>query len=318
MHLMMSARRGISGLLESASVLCLAAGGSVLCAAPAQGGTAADLDIKPGSCPNPLNRVSRGFLPVALVGTAGFDVTQVDLSSLVLVRKDDVGGAVSPNEGPPGPHSVFKDAATPFTGKNQCDCAELRGDGILDLLLKFRTRDLIIALELNDVPAGALVSLVLTGELLDGTPFEADDCVLIVPPVLTEGRFRGAVAGPNPPGRPEGWTPTAMSSPRWAATKVASLPSASARTERESSRDRMTRRCACGMHRPAINSPCCAATMESSWRSASALTGLESCPVRRTARRGCGMLRPAGNSWSCAATGAWSVRRCSLPTGSGS
>lgn len=44
------------------------------------------LDIKPGSCPNPLNRRSRGVLPVALLGTAGFDVTDIDVSSLTIGR----------------------------------------------------------------------------------------------------------------------------------------------------------------------------------------------------------------------------------------
>jgi glucose/arabinose dehydrogenase len=48
------------------------------------------LDIKPGSCPNPLNRRSRGVLPVALVGVEGFDVNNVDVSSLSLSR----GGSV--------------------------------------------------------------------------------------------------------------------------------------------------------------------------------------------------------------------------------
>jgi len=44
------------------------------------------LDIKPGSCPNPLNRRSHGVLPVALVGVEGFDTTDVDVSSLTLSR----------------------------------------------------------------------------------------------------------------------------------------------------------------------------------------------------------------------------------------
>ena len=48
------------------------------------------LDIKPGSCPNPLNLRSRGVLPVALVGTKDFDVTNVNVSTLVLSRGDAV------------------------------------------------------------------------------------------------------------------------------------------------------------------------------------------------------------------------------------
>ncbi|MCZ6735823.1 MAG: hypothetical protein O7C65_08545, partial [Planctomycetota bacterium] len=72
-----------------------------------------DLDIKPSACPNPFNRSSHGVLPVALVGAKDFDVTEVDISSLLLSRADGVGGGVAPNEGPPGPHSVFADVATP-------------------------------------------------------------------------------------------------------------------------------------------------------------------------------------------------------------
>ncbi|NIP25494.1 MAG: CHRD domain-containing protein [Phycisphaerae bacterium] len=44
------------------------------------------LDIKPGSCPNPLNRRSQGVLPVALVGVEGFDIADIDVSSLTLSR----------------------------------------------------------------------------------------------------------------------------------------------------------------------------------------------------------------------------------------
>lgn len=144
-----------------------------------ESGVAAPLDIKPGSCPNAFNRGSHGVLPVALVGTESFDVTQVDISSILLSRADGVGGSVAPNEGPPGPHSVFEDVATPFDGE-LCDCHELQGDGILDLSMKFRTDDVVAALELDDFRRGDLVELVVTGILLDGTEFEAGDCILIV------------------------------------------------------------------------------------------------------------------------------------------
>ncbi len=142
----------------------------------------ASLDIKPGSCPNSFNRNSNGVLPVALVGTDDFDVTEVDLASILLVRTDGLGGSIAPHEGPPGPHSEFEDVATPFEGEEQCDCDELGGDGILDLSMKFKSANLVAALELDDLKAGDFVSLTLTGNLLDGTPFEAADCIRIVPP----------------------------------------------------------------------------------------------------------------------------------------
>ncbi|MBI1950182.1 MAG: CHRD domain-containing protein [Acidobacteria bacterium] len=44
------------------------------------------LDIRPGACPNRLIRASLGVLPVAVLGTANFDVTSVDSSTLRLTR----------------------------------------------------------------------------------------------------------------------------------------------------------------------------------------------------------------------------------------
>ncbi|MCZ6612025.1 MAG: hypothetical protein O6941_05270, partial [Planctomycetota bacterium] len=145
----------------------------------------ASLDIKPGSCPNSFNRSSHGVLPIALVGTESFDVTQIDISSILLSRADGVGGSVAPNEGP-GQHSEFEDVATPFEGE-LCDCHELGGDGITDLSMKFRTDDVVSALLLNDLSAGDLVELVVDGTLLDGTPFSASDCIRLVPPGTPPG-----------------------------------------------------------------------------------------------------------------------------------
>jgi len=138
------------------------------------------LDIKPGGCPNPLNRSSRGLLPVALLGTADFDAGTIDVFSVRLSRADGVGGYAVPHEGPPGPHSVFEDVATPFEGE-PCDCHDLGGDGIVDLAMKFRIGDLVSALLLSELPAGVTVELMVTGDLLDGTSFEARDCITIVP-----------------------------------------------------------------------------------------------------------------------------------------
>jgi hypothetical protein len=142
-----------------------------------------ELDIKPGSCPNPFNRRSRGVLPVALVGTGTMcEASDIDIATILISRADGVGGSAAPNEGPPGPHSVVTDVATPFVG-NPCECHELEGDGVLDLSMKFRSQNLVGALQLNDLPSGATVELVVSGFLVDGTPFSASDCITIVPPV---------------------------------------------------------------------------------------------------------------------------------------
>jgi hypothetical protein len=144
----------------------------------------ASVDIKPGSCPNSYNRSSRGVLPVAILGTGDFDVTQIDLESVVISRADGMGGAIGPNEGPPGPHSEFEDVGTPFEGET-CDCHELAGDGYLDLSMKFKTQDLVQVLELYELPSGDLVELLVSGTLKEefgGTPFSGSDCVRLVPP----------------------------------------------------------------------------------------------------------------------------------------
>ena len=157
--------------------------------------TSLDLDIKPGSCPNSFNRGSHGVLPVALLGRPDFDVTTVDLASISLSRADGIGGSVAPHEGPPGPHSVFADVGTPFYG-GWCDCDELEGDGITDLSMKFTTDDVVAALLLDELVPGALVELVLTGELDDGHEFIAGDCVRLVPPGTPPGLL--AIASNSP------------------------------------------------------------------------------------------------------------------------
>src|SRR6185436_20430672 len=151
---------------------------SGLCITGAEGAEeiAAAMDIKPGSCPNSFNPGSHGVLPVALVGSETFDVTQVDLSTLQLARADGVGGSVAPLQGPPGPHITVADVATPFAGE-ECGCGTGGSDGILDLDMKFASDDLSTELQLESLPKGALVELVLSGALLDGTAFSASDCV---------------------------------------------------------------------------------------------------------------------------------------------
>ena len=139
-----------------------------------------DLDIKPGSCPNSFNRGSNGVLPVGLLAKGDFDITLVDLSSLMISRADGMGGSAAPHEGPPGPHSVVADVGTPFDG-DDCDCDALGGDGIPDLSLKFVTQEVVVALDLDDLSPGDLVELVVSGEFLNGTPFVASDCVRLVP-----------------------------------------------------------------------------------------------------------------------------------------
>jgi len=127
------------------------------------------LDIKPESCPNPLNVNSEGVLPVAIVGTESLDVTTIDPSTITL-------------EGVSPLRSELEDEATPFepfVGKEDAlDCTEDGPDGFLDLTFKFSTQDIVAAL--GGVNDGDVIVLELTGNFLDGQPLEGEDVVIII------------------------------------------------------------------------------------------------------------------------------------------
>lgn len=139
------------------------------------------LDIKPGSCPNPLNRKSRGVLPVAVLGTEEFDVSVIDTTTLLLTR-EGVEGGVAPVR------VNIEDVGTPFEGE-LCDCHDLSADGFTDLTLKFSTQDLVDALALGSALGGEFVQLTITGSLDTGEQFEASDCVWFVPTQKTRNRL---------------------------------------------------------------------------------------------------------------------------------
>jgi hypothetical protein len=124
------------------------------------------LDLHPGSCPNPLSVNKNGVIPAALLASANFDVHEIDLSSITLM-------------GVPPKRTSFADVGTVFRGV-PCDCSEDGPDGIEDITLKFSAPAVLEAL--GEVHVGDVIPLTLTGTLLDGTPFEASDCMKIVGP----------------------------------------------------------------------------------------------------------------------------------------
>ncbi|MHC5014318.1 MAG: hypothetical protein ACYTGM_07325, partial [Planctomycetota bacterium] len=90
-------------------------------------------------------------------------------------RADGIGGSVAPLR------IGFEDVGTPFDGE-PCDCHEMGGDGVDDLTLKFGSQDVVAALELEAFMGGDFVELIVTGALLDGTPFVGSDCIRLVSP----------------------------------------------------------------------------------------------------------------------------------------
>jgi hypothetical protein len=138
------------------------------------------LDIRPGACPNVVNRKSRGVLPVAVLGAEGFDVSAIDQTTVMLSRADGVGASVAPLAGPPGPGTIIEDVSSPSEAE-ACTCPKAGPDGTADLLLKFSTAALIDGFELDGVDADTPVELRVTGMLLDGTPFRGTDCIRLLP-----------------------------------------------------------------------------------------------------------------------------------------
>lgn len=107
-----------------------------------------DIDVRPGSLPNPVNPKSGGVLPVAVLATADFDPTAVDPGSVRFGR------------------TGTEAAATRSTRE------DVDADGDLDLLLFFRTQDTGIA-------CGS-TSAVLTGLTADAVSIEGTDAVVTV------------------------------------------------------------------------------------------------------------------------------------------
>ncbi len=152
------------------------------------------LDIKPRSCPNPLNPFNRGYfefpesydndqsssakvspdgplyrkavLPAAVLGTVDFDVADIDPATIML---DSV----------PAIRWNYEDVSTPMgQDAEECACNTDGPDGLTDLTLKFDKAAIVAAV--GEVSTGDTVVLTLTGELSDGTPIVGSDCMIIV------------------------------------------------------------------------------------------------------------------------------------------
>ena len=119
-----------------------------------------DIDLKPNSCPNPVNVFSKGLVPVAILGSLTFDVNDIDISTLPDRTQM---------------HTI-EDVAAPFGGPliDKSSCTEDGPDGFDDLIFK------IPSSELNCLSDGLLALLIIDGELLDGTHFEGRDIALVL------------------------------------------------------------------------------------------------------------------------------------------
>lgn len=105
-----------------------------------------DIDIKPGSFPNSINRKNNGNVPVALLSSATFDATTADRSTV-----------------------QFAGASPLDIGKSPED---VNGDGRLDVVFHFATQSL-------NLPDSATEAC-LTGKTTGGQEFEGCDSVRLV------------------------------------------------------------------------------------------------------------------------------------------
>ena len=119
------------------------------------------IDIKPGSDPNCFNVNGHGVIPVAILGSAVFEVTNIDTSTLKLAGLD------VRIKGNSNPQCSVEDVSGDFTNPAGAP------DGYDDLVCHFV--DDPSAWETDNGTA------TLTGELHDGTGIEGTDSICIVP-----------------------------------------------------------------------------------------------------------------------------------------
>jgi hypothetical protein len=111
-----------------------------------------NIDIKPGSDPNCFNLNGHGVIPVAILGSSEFDVTQIEPYSLSFA---ELKARVRGKKGP------------------LCHYEHVNDDGYLDMVCQFEDN-----VEYW-VPGEGVADL--TGELMDGTEFEGTDSICVVP-----------------------------------------------------------------------------------------------------------------------------------------
>lgn len=126
------------------------------------------VDIKPRSCPNPLKVKGKGKLLVAILGSENFDVYTIDTASIRLAGVAPIA-------------SNYKDVAAPVPDGNECECTKAGRDGYTDLIIKYKTNEIVNELVniYGPLVNGDVFELTLTARLYNGTPIEGVDCIMV-------------------------------------------------------------------------------------------------------------------------------------------
>lgn len=110
-----------------------------------------DIDIKPGSDPNCFNNDGHGTIPVAILGSATFDVNDIDAGTVQLEGMDL--------------------RAVGNSNKLLASIEDTNNDGIDDLIVQIEDQDGIFE--------QGTATAILTGSLFDGTQIEGTDSICI-------------------------------------------------------------------------------------------------------------------------------------------
>ena len=130
------------------------------------------LDAVKGSCPNSIDvNADSGLFTAVIFGRAGYAVADINQSSMVLARQDNVGGTVTRMS------KLVKDVGRPKIG-NPCDCDGLK-DSLLDITVTLSLPTVINSLALNSEGTGNSVKLALYFKTNDGKWHTTLDCVTI-------------------------------------------------------------------------------------------------------------------------------------------